>query len=146
MEKEKMNKQRYFKNGIIGDRDGTLALMGRQCGGCGRKSFPPTELCPYCASDQLENVFLGDEVTVLAATTTRAPVPPYDPPFTLAMVDMEDEIRTIGRVVKDESVKIKKGDKLAVKFGKLYEETEFNKKTKSNETIDVIGYYFVPKN
>jgi len=93
----------------------------------------------------LENVFLKDEVTVLAATTTRVPVPPYDPPFTLAIVDMEDGIRTIGRVENDEDVKIKKGDKLAVKFGKLFEETEFNRKTKAKETIDVIGYYFVPK-
>lgn len=140
-----MNKQRYLKEGIIGDKDGTPALTGRLCGDCGKKSFPPAELCPYCASDKLETVFLEDEVTVLAATTTRAPVPPYDPPFTLAVVDMEDGIRTIGRVEKEEEVKIKKGDKLAVKFGKLYEETVFNKKMKSNETIDVIGYYFVPK-
>jgi uncharacterized protein len=140
-----MNKQRYFKNGVIGEKDGLLALMGRQCRECGKKSFPPAELCPYCASDQLENVFLGHEVTVLAATTTRAPVPPYTPPFTLAMVDMEDDIRTIGRVEKSEEMKIKKGDKLTVTFGKLFEETEFNKKTKTNETIDVIGYYFVPK-
>ena len=140
-----MNKQRYLKKGIIGDKDGTLALMGRLCGECGKKSFPPTELCPYCASDKLENVFLEDEVTVLVATTTRAPVPPYNPPFTLAIVDMKDDIRTIGRVEKDEAVKIKKGDKLAVKFGKLYEETVFNKKMKANETIDVVGYYFVPK-
>lgn len=140
-----MNRQKFFQDGIIGDKDGGLALIGRLCGDCGKKSFPPPELCPYCASDKLENVFLGDEVTVLAATTTRAPVPPYAPPFTLAIVDMEDEIRTIGRVEKDEQTKIKKGDKLAVRFGKLYEETEFNKKTKANEIIDVVGYYFVPK-
>jgi len=142
---EKMNRQRYFQNGIIGEKDGTLALMGRRCGDCGKKIFPPTELCPYCASDKLENIFLREEVTVLAATTTRVPVPPYDPPFTLAIVDMEDGIRTIGRVQKDDQVKVKKGDKLAIKFGKLFEETEFNKKTKTNETIDVIGYYFAPK-
>ncbi len=140
-----MNRQRYLKDGIIGERAGTLALMGRRCGECGKKSFPPTELCPYCGSDKLEKVFLADEGTVLAASTTQAPVPPYAPPFTLAMVDMEDGIRTIGRVEKDEKVKLKKGDKLTVKFGKLFEETEFNKKTKSTEAIDVIGYYFVPK-
>jgi len=140
-----MNKERYLKKNIIGEKDGSLALMGRLCNECGKKSFPPTELCPYCTSDKLENTFLGDEVTVLVATTTRAPVPPYEPPFTLAIVDMEDGIRTIGRVEKDEGVEINKGDKLVVKFGKLFEETEFNKKTKSNETIDVIGYYFVPK-
>jgi uncharacterized OB-fold protein len=140
-----MNRQRYFKNGIIGEKDGVQALMGRQCAACGKKSFPPPELCPYCGSDKLENVFLGNEVTVLAATTTYAPVPPYPPPFTLAIVDMDDDIRTIGRVEKEEGVKISKGDTLSVKFGKLFEETEFNKKTKTNETIDVIGYYFVPK-
>lgn len=140
-----MNRQRYFTEGIIGEKDGSLALVGRLCQDCGKKIFPPTVLCPYCASDKLNNVFLGDEVTVLAATTTRAPVPPYDPPFTLAIVDMEDGIRTIGRVEKGEEVKIKKGDRLAVRFGKLFEETEFNRKTKSKETIDVIGYYFVPK-
>ncbi|HMK66659.1 MAG TPA: zinc ribbon domain-containing protein [Thermodesulfobacteriota bacterium] len=140
-----MNRQKFFKDGIIGEKDGGLALIGRLCRDCGKKSFPSPELCPYCASDKLEDVFLGDEVTVLAATTTRAPVPPYAPPFTLAIVDMEDEIRTIGRVEKDEQMKIKKGDKLAIKFGKLWEETEFNRKTKTNETIDVVGYYFVPK-
>lgn len=140
-----MNRQRYIQNGIIGDQDGTLKLKGRLCGDCGKRSFPPPELCPYCASDRLENVFLEDEVTVLAATTTRVPVPPYDPPFTLAIVDMEGGIRTIGRVEKDNDTEIKKGDKLLVKFGKLFEETEYNKQIKAKETIDVIGYYFVPK-
>ncbi|MFO7962598.1 MAG: OB-fold domain-containing protein [Desulfobacterales bacterium] len=140
-----MNKKRYFKEGIIGEKDGAPALMGRMCAECKQKSFPPTELCPYCASDKLENTFLEDEVTVLAAATTRAPVPPYEPPFTLAMVDMKGGIRTIGRVEKDEDATIRKGDTLAVRFGKLYEETVFNKKLKCNETIDVIGYYFVPK-
>lgn len=141
-----MNKQRYLTRGIIGDNNGTPALMGRKCSDCGKRAFPPTELCPYCSSDKLENVFLGDEVTVLAATTTMAPVPPYKPPFMLAMVDIGDDIRTIGRVEKDPQATVKKGDKLTVKIGKLFEETEFNKETKTNDTVDVIGYYFVPKN
>jgi uncharacterized OB-fold protein len=141
-----MNRQRYMIDGIIGDNNGTPALVGHRCADCGKKSFPPWQLCPYCASENVENVFLSAEATVLAASTTRAPVPPYTPPFTLAIVDMDDEIRTIGRIEKDENVTVKKGDAVTVKIGKLHEETEFNKATKSNETIDVIGYYFVPKN
>ena len=39
-----MNKQRYFEKKIIGEKDGSLALMGRLCDECGKKSFPPTEL------------------------------------------------------------------------------------------------------
>lgn len=140
-----MNRQRYIQEGIIGDDNGTPALVGHRCAECGKTSFPPWELCPYCSSDKVENVFLSGEATVLAAATTRAPVPPYPPPFTLAIVDMEEEIRTIGRVEKEEQTAIRKGDKLTVKIGKLFEETEFNKKTKTNETVDVIGYYFVPK-
>ncbi len=141
-----MNKQRYIRIGIIGDNNGIPTLIGHKCSDCGRKSFPPYELCPYCSSENTENVFLSSEATVLAASTTRVPVPPYKPPFTLAMVDIDNEIRTIGRIEKDEQTKIKKGDKLTLKIGKLFEETEFNKETKTNETIDVIGYYFVPKN
>jgi uncharacterized OB-fold protein len=141
-----MSRQRFIQDGIIGDNDGTPALVGHRCSDCGRKSFPPWELCPYCSSDQVENVFLGSEATVLAASTTRAPVPPYNAPFTMAIVDIDEEIRTIGRIEKEENVAIKKGDKLTVKVGKLFEETEFNKKTKTNETVEVIGYYFVPKN
>jgi uncharacterized OB-fold protein len=141
-----MNKQRFMKDGIIGDNNGTPALVGHRCADCGKKSFPPWELCPYCSSENVENVFLSSEATVLAATTTRALVPPFKPPFTLAIIDIDDEIRTIGRIEKDENVEIKKGDKLTLKVGKLFEETEFNKATKTNETIDVIGYYFVPKN
>ena len=140
-----MNRQKYFQEGIIGEQDGSPRLMARFCINCGKKSFPSPELCPYCASDKLENVFLADEATVLVATTTHVPVPPYDPPFTLAIVDMEGGIRTIGRVEKDDETEIKKGDKLTIKIGKLFEETEFNRKTKSKETIDVIGYYFVPE-
>ena len=124
-----MNRQKYFQEGIIGEQDGCPRLMARFCINCGKKSFPAPELCPYCASDKLENVFLADEVTVLVATTTHVPVPPYDPPFTLAIVDMEGGIRTIGRVEKDDETEIKKGDKLTIKIGKLFEETEFNRKT-----------------
>jgi len=133
-------------DGIIGDNNGTLALIGHKCSECGKKVFPRVELCPYCSSDKLEKFFLSNEGTVLAATTTRAPVPPYKPPFTLAIIDIDDEIRTIGRIEKEDSVKIKKGDKLELRIGKLWEETEFDKKTKTNETVDVIGYYYVPKN
>ncbi|MBU2647944.1 hypothetical protein KKI24_24770 [bacterium] len=140
-----MNNQRYIQEGIIGDKDGTLRLMGRLCRDCEKKSFPSPVFCPYCGSDKLENVFLKNEVTVLVASTTRVAVPPFDPPFTLAIVDIEDDIRTIGRVEKDADTEIRKGDRLTVKFGKLFEETVFNKKIKSSETIDVIGYYFVPK-
>jgi uncharacterized OB-fold protein len=135
-----------MKDGIIGDNFGTPALVGHICSDCGRKTFPPCELWSYCSSENVENVFLSSEATVLAASTTRAPVPPYKPPFTLAIIDIDDEIRTIGRIEKDENVQIKKGDRLTLKVGKLFEETEFNKQTKTNETIDVIGYYFVPKN
>jgi len=141
-----MSRQRFMKDGIIGDNNGVQALVGHTCADCGKKSFPPTELCPYCGSDNVANVFLSNEATVLAATTTRAPVPPYKPPFTLAIIDIDDEIRTIGRIEKEDSAKIKKGDKLSLRIGKLWEETEFNKQTKANETVDVIGYYYVPKN
>jgi uncharacterized OB-fold protein len=141
-----MNKQRYLKDGIIGEKEGAPALIGRQCTDCGKKAFPPTALCPHCGSGKIEDVFLDTEATVLAASTTRVPVPPYNPPFTLAIVDINDGIRTIGRVEKDEQVTIKKGDKLSLRVGKLFEETVFNKETKSNEIIDVLGYYFVPKN
>jgi len=141
-----MIKKRYFKDGFIGANEGSPALIGRQCADCGKKFFPPTELCPYCSSDNIENVFLSTEATVLVASTTRVAVPPYKPPITLAIVDIDGGIRTIGRVEMSEEVTLNKGDKLELRVGKLYEETEFNKETKRNETIDVIGYYFVPKN
>lgn len=141
-----MNKQRYLMDGMIGEHNGALALIGHHCADCGKKSFPPTELCPNCSSERVENVFFRGEATVLAATTTRLPVHPYKPPFTLAIVDIDDEVRTLARIEKEEHVKMKQGDKLTLRIGKLFEETAFNKETKSNETIDVIGFYFIPKN
>ena len=139
-----MNRQRFMKDGIIGDNNGIQALVGHKCADCGKRSFPPAEICPYCSSENISSVFLSNQATVLAATTTRVPVPPYKPPFTLAIIDMDDGIRTIGRIEKEEDVIIKKGDKLALRIGKLWEETEYNRETKTNETIDVIGYYYVP--
>jgi uncharacterized OB-fold protein len=140
-----VNKQRFMKDGLVGDNNGTPALVGHRCADCGRKYFPANELCPYCASEYVEKIFLSSGATVLAASTTRVPVPPYKAPFTLAIIDIDDNIRTIGRIEKEENVNIKKGDKLVLRVGKLWEETEFNKEIKANETIDVIGYYYVPK-
>ena len=53
-----------------------------------------------------------------------------NPPFTLAIVDIDDEVRTIGRIEKDDQVKMNNGDKLTLRIGKLFEETAFNKETK----------------
>jgi uncharacterized OB-fold protein len=141
-----VNKQRFMKDGLVGDDNGTPALVGHQCADCSRKFFPAVELCPYCASENVEKIFLSREAKVLAASTTRVPVPPYKAPFTLAIIDIDDDIRTIGRIEKEENVTIKKGDQLTLKIGKLWEETVFNKEIKANETIDVIGYYYIPKN
>ncbi len=142
-----MAKQRYLTEGyiskeVIADNNGKLGIVAHRCRNCGKLSFPAYELCPYCSSDNTDRVFLSDEATVLAATVTYAPVPPYKPPFTLAMVDIDDEVRTLVRVESKDLPKV--GDKLRLKFGVLFTETEYDRKKKVSEDVDVVGYYYVP--
>ena len=143
-------KQRYFTEGyisceVIGEKEnGELGLVAQRCKDCGRLAFPAYELCPYCSSANTERTFLSQDAAVLSASDTYAPVPPYKPPFTLAMVDIDNEVRTIVRVERGDGRLPEKGDKLSLRFGKLFEEEEFDRKTKNTETIEVIGYYYIP--
>ncbi len=58
------------------------------------------------------------------------------------MVDIDDEVRTLVRVESKDLPKV--GDKLRLKFGVLFTETEYDRKKKVSEDVDVVGYYYVP--
>lgn len=140
-----MNKQRYIQDGLIGEQDGKPVLTGRRCKECGKLSFPAYQICPQCGSVDVEIENMNTEAVVLTATTTYAPVPPYKPPFTLAILDVDNEVRLLGRIHTTDGTVPKTGEKVYLRVGKLFEETETDRKTKVTETIDVVGYYFVPE-
>lgn len=90
-------------------------LRGSDCGACGRSSFPNRELCPHCGSDSVADITIRPHGTVVSWTTVRQAPPPTETPYTLATVDLDNDIRVLGRVEGD----IEIGTEVTVDFAPI---------------------------
>lgn len=75
-------------------------LLGSECPDCGRRTFPPREVCPFCG--ELSNVqprALSTTGTVYSYTIVRQAPPPIKTPYILAYVDLpQDQVRIMTRM------------------------------------------------
>ena len=96
-------------------------LVLPRCGSCGNLFFPPRLMCPACGGrdvDWLESSGFG---TVYAAT--RVHFAPFavdiEVPFTLVIVELEQEVRILSRFVDDERPAPEIGDPVRVVFAAI---------------------------
>ncbi|SHL07534.1 Uncharacterized OB-fold protein, contains Zn-ribbon domain [Pseudonocardia thermophila] len=79
---------------ISEDGSGRPALRGSRCPACGRRAFPPRDVCQHCLHDGLEDVTLGSVGTLHAFSTVHVsscrPVP-----YVLAFVDLPADVRVL---------------------------------------------------
>lgn len=134
-----MSEFKVFYPGTLEEVDGKLIQTGNKCSKCGKVSFPKTELCPFCAGEELEKVPLSEEGTVFSHAVTRMPVGHYKPPIIGAYVDLPEGTRVYGQIYADES-EVKNGMKVRVQIAPIWQETD----RKTKEEYDVYGYYYVP--
>jgi scaffold protein (connect acetoacetyl-CoA thiolase and HMG-CoA synthase) len=80
------------------------ALLGSSCTSCGRRAFPPRDVCPECgAVDAAEPVRLSRTGVVYSFTVVRQAPPGLQTPYVLAYVDLPgDEVRVMARVEADD--------------------------------------------
>jgi uncharacterized protein len=77
-------------------------LLIQECSDCQSKIFYPRQYCPECWSGNLKWSQASGRATVYSFTTTQDMVEPKfwdDLPYVLAMVDLEEGIRMMTRIV-----------------------------------------------
>jgi hypothetical protein len=75
-------------------------FVGEKCGACGRFTFPPRPMCPYCSSLERKIVELSGFGTVQSWVLPRHP-PAFgfqEPPI-VALIELQEGIRFVANLV-----------------------------------------------
>jgi uncharacterized OB-fold protein len=99
--------------------DGTKAgeLRIQICNACGAKRFPPGPACQSCEAYDRGYVVASGEGSVFSFVVHRhPPVPGRELPIVIALVDLDEGVRTVGEVVDVPAEEIDIGMRLRVDF------------------------------
>ena len=101
-------------------------LTGSKCGKCGKTSYPPRKICPYCGSREVEVVPLPRRGKVLSFTVVR--VPPRDyvkySPFIVALIELDDGTRILSQLTDIDCEEVKSGMIVEAVFRRYREQGE----------------------
>jgi uncharacterized OB-fold protein len=97
-------------------------------------SYPQTERCMFCGSEDTVLEPLLTEGTVFMLSITKVPVGHFQPPIIGAFIDLADGTRVYGHIHAGEN-EVKTGMKVRAEVGPLWTEAD---------GTDVQGYYYVP--
>ena len=97
--------------GLFSEGPEGARLLGSRCAGCGTPYFPRSGRChhPDCTDSRMEDAAFGPTGTIWSYSVQNYPPPPpavYEEPYqpyALAVVDLDDGLRVVGRVTDDGS-------------------------------------------
>ncbi|MFN8036456.1 MAG: OB-fold domain-containing protein [Acidimicrobiia bacterium] len=111
--------------GLFTEQDGTVRLLGSRCATCGTPYFPASSLChhPDCDDSATGDAAFGPAGTVWSYSYQNYPPPApavYDEPYVpyaLAVVDLDDGLRVVGRMQSDDEAAVRVGARVEVVLG-----------------------------
>jgi uncharacterized OB-fold protein len=83
-----------------GTRAGELRLQ--KCAACTHVYFPPRPFCPQCASDQVGVIRASGRATLYSYVIHMRPAPGFVPPYSIAVVELEEGPRMMTNIVDTE--------------------------------------------
>jgi uncharacterized OB-fold protein len=83
-----------------GTRAGELRLQ--KCIACKHVYFPPRPFCPQCASQDVNVFRASGRATLLSYVIHHRPVPGFVPPYSIAVVELEEGPRMMTNIVEIE--------------------------------------------
>ncbi len=119
-------------------RDGeSPALLGSRCAHCGATSFPRTDTCPFCATDDPAPVELSRQGRLWAWTAVTAAPPGYrgDVPYGIGVVELPEGVRVIGRLTEADPERLEAAQEMELRVVPLCQDDAGN---------DVVTYAFSP--
>lgn len=92
--------------GLFVETDEGPRLLGSRCANCGTAYFPKGAIChnPDCGESKMQDAAFGPRGKVWSVAIQSYPPPPpakYDEPFkpyAMAVVDLDDGLRVLGRI------------------------------------------------
>jgi uncharacterized protein len=80
-----------------GTRQGELRLQ--RCDACLHVYFPPRPFCPLCAHRRVTVIRASGRATLYSYVIHHRPVPGFEPPYSIAVVELEERPRMMTNVV-----------------------------------------------
>ena len=105
-----------------GAKQGELRIQA--CNSCKENYFPPRAFCPKCGSRDVKVVKASGKGRLYSYIINHLPSPGYTPPFTVAIVELEEGVRLMTNLleVEPDPAKIELDMPLEVTFEKLSDE------------------------
>lgn len=105
-----------------GAREGELRIQA--CNSCEQNYFPPRAFCPKCGSRDVRVVKASGKGRLYSYIINHLPSPGYTPPFTVAIVELEEGVRLMTNLleVEPDPAKLELDMPLEVTFEKLTDE------------------------
>ena len=81
--------------------DGAKAgkLLLNACTACDKPYFPPRPFCPTCGSREVEVREASGKGTLHSYVINQLPAPGYEPPFTIAVVMLDEGVKMLTNIV-----------------------------------------------
>ena len=80
-----------------GTRQGELRLQ--RCDACLHVYFPPRPFCPHCAHRRVTVIRASGRATLYSCVIHHRPVPGFEPPYSIAVVELEEGPRMMTNIV-----------------------------------------------
>ena len=95
---------------FVCDSDGPRLLAGA-CVACGRRHFPASPVCPYCAADGVREIRVGPTGRLeLYTTVLRAPAGYRGPvPYGFGVVALDGGLAVVTRLTEPDSSRLRPG-------------------------------------
>lgn len=87
----------------------------QKCSDCGELRHPPRPMCPHCRSVRWESILASGSGTLHSFTVLHhPPIPGYELPFAVGLVDLEEGTRLVANVVDCPPGEIRIGMKVEI--------------------------------
>lgn len=95
-------------------------LVGGKCRSCGAVTWGVRSMCPSCwAEGAQEEVPIGRRGKLYSATTVRHAAQGFTPPYMMGVIDLDEGLRVIARVLADPNAGWRKDSIVALEAGPL---------------------------
>lgn len=98
-------------------------LLIQRCAGCGQLRHPPRPMCPSCQSLKWDTVTASGKGTIHSFVVFHyPPFPPFENPYVVAVVDLQEGTRLISNVIGVDPKAVKIGMAVQAEFVAVDEE------------------------
>ncbi|HEU5230087.1 MAG TPA: Zn-ribbon domain-containing OB-fold protein [Ktedonobacteraceae bacterium] len=99
-------------------------LRIQRCDACSRAIFYPRALCPHCHSEKLSWIVASGKGTLYSYTVAHQAFGAFsaDAPFVIAIVELEEGVRMMSRIIDAPREQVAIGAKVQVTFQQIGED------------------------